>query len=53
MRIGLDFGIFKINVGKTGAIRVGAKLGDTYISHKIVKPATKKKSVIPKKVTKT
>lgn len=43
--LGIDFGIFKLFLTGNGGVRVGAKLGDTYISHKVVKPNRKKKQV--------
>jgi hypothetical protein len=43
-KLGLTFGLFKVFLTSNGGIRVGANLGDTYISHKVKKPNRKKKT---------
>lgn len=40
--IRIDLGAFNISLCSNGGVRIGGKIGDTYISRKIVKPKKKK-----------
>lgn len=42
-KLGLNFGLFRVSLTSNGGIRIGANLGDTYISRKVKKSNSKKK----------
>jgi len=55
MRLSFDLGILKFSLSNSG-LRVGTKLGDTYVSKRVVRAGTvskkKEKLVITEKATK-
>ena len=43
--VGISLGPFKLFLTGSGGVRIGANIGDTYISHKVKKPNKRKKAV--------